>query len=63
MTFLFTSEIEPLIRGIKASASVGYCASIAAAYFMDGIVPGNAIVSFSKKNSREESDDHDRKYL
>jgi hypothetical protein len=48
-------EIEPLIHGIKTSAAVGYCASIAAAYFMDGIVPGNAIVTLKKKSSREES--------
>jgi len=51
----YNPEIEPLIHGIKTSAAVGYCASVATAYFTDGIVPGNAIVSAGKKSSPAET--------
>jgi hypothetical protein len=51
----FDQELEPLIYGIKTSAAVGYCASVAAAFFTDGIVPGNAIVSTRKESSAAET--------
>src|SRR4030042_3515492 len=51
----YDPEIEPLIHGIKTSAAVGYCASIATAYFTDGVIPGNAIVSARKKSSPAET--------
>jgi hypothetical protein len=44
-----------LTHGINVSAAVGYCASVAAVYFMDGIVPGNAILSSGNTGSPSSS--------
>jgi hypothetical protein len=51
----YDRELEPLIHGIKTSSAVGYCAALATAYFTDGIVPGNAIISAKKAGLSSES--------
>jgi hypothetical protein len=51
----YDPELEPLIHGIKSSSAVGYCASLATSYFMDGVVPGNAILSAKKEGTSSES--------
>jgi hypothetical protein len=51
----YDRELEPLIHGIKTSSAIGYCASLAAGYFVDGIVPENAVLSAKKEGPSSES--------
>lgn len=50
----YDPEVEPLRHGIKTSAAIGYCASLAAAYFNGAEMPGNVTIISRKKDSQSD---------
>jgi len=46
----YNPEIEPLRHGFKTSAAVGYCASLAKAFFEGESLPGNVIIHSDANN-------------
>ncbi|MCX6329480.1 MAG: hypothetical protein NTZ85_08230 [Bacteroidia bacterium] len=50
----YDPEVEPLRHGIKTSAAIGYCASLAAAYFNGAEMPGNVTIISSKKGAQSD---------
>jgi hypothetical protein len=50
----YNPEVEPLRHGIKTSSAIGYCASLAAAYFNGAEMPGNVTIISRKKGSQSD---------
>ena len=50
----YNPEIEPLRQGIKTSAAIGYCASLASAYFNGAEMPGNVTIITKKKGTQSD---------